>query len=117
MGKEIYKGKVIEQLNEKRENLNSTYVLMYPMVLKVEFERKFEQKFRELAMNKYGFSKGSIKKASEEAIRKWINEEDKKLPELKNPIKLIIGSMKQLRGKYTSVELQHEAPKIWISKT
>lgn len=86
------------------------------MVLKVEFERKLEEEFRELAMKKYGYSKGSIKKASEEAIKKWIREEDKQLPKFKDPVKKIEGMMQRLKGKYTSVELQHEATKLWAKK-
>mgnify|MGYP001619976923 CR=1 FL=1 len=84
------------------------------MVLKVEFEKTLEQKFRELAMRKYGFARGSIKKASEEAIKEWIKEQNSNLPIVKNPIKLIEGTLSHLRGKYTSVELQHEASKLWI---
>ena len=86
------------------------------MVLKVEFDERLEHEFRELAMRKYGYSKGSIKKASEEAIKKWIKDEDKQLPKFKDPIKKIEGMMKHLKGKYTSVELQHEATKLWAKK-
>ena len=82
------------------------------MVLKIGFDKEFEMKFRELAMKKYGFSKGSIKKAGEEAIKIWIQLEDKELPPIKNPIEAISGMMKSLKGKYTSVELQHEASKL-----
>ncbi len=54
----------------------STYVLM---VLKVEFEEELERKFRELAMKKYGYCRGSIKKAVEEAFRNWIKLEERKI--------------------------------------
>jgi len=86
------------------------------MVLKVQFDQEFERKFRELAMRKYGFSKGSIKKASREAIRGWIKKVDINLPKIKDSIKAIRGAMKHLRGKYTSVELQHEAMKLWAKQ-
>ena len=84
------------------------------MVLKLEFEKELENKFRELAMRKYGFSKGSLTKASHEAIKKWVNEESNQLPKVKDPIKLIDGVLSHLKGKYTSVELQHEATKLWM---
>ena len=84
------------------------------MVLKLEFEKELENKFRELAMRKYGFSKGALTKASQEAIKKWIREESGQLPKVKDPIKLIEGVLSHLKGKYTSVELQHEASKLWI---
>ncbi|MBI4154472.1 hypothetical protein HY498_00085 [Candidatus Woesearchaeota archaeon] len=86
------------------------------MVLKVKFEKDLEQKFRELAMRRYGFSRGAIKKASEEAISRWIREEGGGLPKVKDPIKAIRGALKHLRGKYTSVELQHEATKLWAEQ-
>lgn len=86
------------------------------MTIKVEFEGEFENKFRELAMKKYGFSKGSIKKASKEAIKNWIKVEDRQLPKSKDSIKAIRGIMKHLRGKYTSVELQHQATKLWTKE-
>ena len=83
------------------------------MVLKIEFDEKFEKKFRELAMRKYGFYRGSIKKAGKEAIDSWIKSEEK-LPSVKDPIKLIEGILISERGKKTSVELQHEASKLWL---
>ncbi len=83
------------------------------MVLKVEFDKKVEQRFRELAMRRYGYAKGALKKASEEAITMWIKQENRQLPKVRNPFKLIEGIMGNLQGKYNSVELQHEATKIW----
>ena len=85
------------------------------MVLKVEFEKEFERKFRELAMRKFGFSKGAIKKASEEAIEVWIEMEDNELPKIQKQAN-IRGILKAYKGKYTSVELQHEARKLWANK-
>ena len=76
------------------------------MVLKMEFEEELERKFRELAMKRYGYSKGSIKKAGEEAIKSWIDEEEE-LPSEEDPIRSIRGILKHV--KKTSVELQHEA--------
>ena len=84
------------------------------MVLKVEFENDLEQQFRELAMRRYGFSKGSIKKASEEAVGMWIKQQNQSLVKVKDPFKLIEGILSRIKGKYTSVQLQHEAAKLWI---
>lgn len=83
------------------------------MVLKVEFDEKFERKFRELAMRKYGFYKGSIKKASEEALSSWINSEEKILPSIDDPINLIRGILKSEKGKKSSVDLQHDKS-VWL---
>ncbi len=85
------------------------------MTIKVNFEEGFEEKFRELAMKKYGFSKGVIKKASEKAIKNWVNKEEI-IPKVNDSFSLVRGMMKEFRGKYTSVELQHEAIKLWAKK-
>jgi hypothetical protein len=34
--------------------------------------RELEEKFRKLAMKKFGYGKGSLSKALEEALRHWI---------------------------------------------
>jgi len=44
------------------------------MVLKVILSKELERKFRELAMKKYGYSKGSLKKATHHAIELWTKE-------------------------------------------
>ena len=40
------------------------------MVLKVELEKELEYKFREVAMKKYGYQKGSIQKATKDALKR-----------------------------------------------
>lgn len=88
------------------------------MSLRVELDKELERRFRELAMKRYGYSKGAIKKATELAIKKWTEEASLERPskEIKDPLKLIEGGLSHLRGKFTSVELQHEATKIWTKK-
>ncbi len=84
------------------------------MSLRLELDEELEKKFRELAMRKFGYSKGSLLKASEVAVSRWISEEEKKpIKKVKDPIKLIEGILSEYKGKYTSVQLQHEASKIW----
>ena len=36
-----------------------------------------------------------------------------RVPKVKDPFKLVRGILSDLRGKMTSVELQHETSKIW----
>ena len=86
------------------------------MVLKVELEKELEHKFREAAMSKFGHSKGSIKKASQEALSSWIMQQSTKLPKLEDPFKLVEGILSHVKGKKTSVQLQHEATKLWAKK-
>ena len=87
------------------------------MSLRLELDDELERKFRELAMRKFGYSKGSLLKASEVAISHWVSEEGKKpIKKVKDPIKLIEGILSEYKGKYSSVELQHEATKIWAER-
>lgn len=86
------------------------------MVLKIELEKDLEQKFREAAMKKFGYSKGSLQKATKEALSLWIMQYSSKIPKVEDPFKLVEGILSDLRGKKTSVQLQHEATKIWARK-
>ncbi|MBI3035972.1 hypothetical protein HYY71_06650 [Candidatus Woesearchaeota archaeon] len=86
------------------------------MVLKVVLENELENNFREAAMKKYGYAKGSLKKATKEALVNWIMQQSDKMPKVQDPFKLVDGMMSHLRGKKTSVELQHEATKLWAKK-
>ena len=86
------------------------------MVLKINLEKELEHKFREAAMRKFGYSKGSLQKATKEALSIWTIQQSTKLPKVDDPFKLVRGMLKDLRGKTTSVELQHEATKIWAKK-
>jgi hypothetical protein len=38
---------------------------------------ELEKKFRKMAMEKFGYSKGAISKALEEAIKEWIKNKEK----------------------------------------
>jgi hypothetical protein len=44
------------------------------MSLKVNLDKELEKRFRELAMKQFGYSKGSIKKATHVAIEAWTKE-------------------------------------------
>ncbi len=67
--------------------------------IKVEVEEALAKRFRKRAMEKYGYKKGAMKRAMEEAIRKYVasGEVDWK------PFR---GT---LRSELDSVELQHAA--------
>ena len=86
------------------------------MSLRLEIDEELERKFREMAMKKFGYGKGSIKKASESAISKWVGERQKKtLKKVDDPVKLIEGAIPK-KGRAGSVELQHEATKLWAKR-
>ena len=86
------------------------------MVLKVELEEELEHKFREAAMRKYGYAKGSIQKATKEALSSWVMQQSTSIPKVDDPFKLVEGILGHLKGKKTSVQLQHEATKLWAKK-
>jgi len=81
--------------------------------IKVYVSDNVEKKFRRLAMSVYGYGKGSLSKAAEEAFLLWIMRHESNLGEVnipKDPVAAIRGLLHGV-GK-TSVELQHEARKI-----
>ena len=86
------------------------------MVIKVELEKELEHRFRESAMKKFGYSRGSIQKASREALVVWMTQQSTRVPIIEDPFKLVRGMLKDLKGKTTSVKLQHEATKLWAKK-
>ncbi len=84
------------------------------MVIKLELERELERRFRELAMKRFGYAKGSIKKAAESAIKQWAKEAE--IPEKRrhrDSVGLMVGLLKNVKHK-TSVEEQHGIKKLWI---
>ncbi|MGI0083538.1 MAG: hypothetical protein ACREBQ_00495 [Nitrososphaerales archaeon] len=85
------------------------------MGIKVELDEELEKRFRQLAMEKFGYSKGSIKKATETAIRKWTQEErvsDTPKKHAETGVEQLTGLLKGVKHK-SSVEEQHEIGKIW----
>lgn len=84
------------------------------MSIRLELEKEFERKFREKAMKRFGYSKGSIKKAAEIALKRWYREEAIVKPKktFRNPVDSIVGLLSDVKHK-SSVEEQHEIRKIW----
>lgn len=81
------------------------------MSLRIELD-ELEIPFRERAMKKFGYEKGSLKKAAMEAIRHWVDGQ-KDMPESKEPFSLIQGMLEQWKGKTNAVQLQHAAARLW----
>jgi len=87
------------------------------MSLRLELDQGLEERFRKAAMSTYGYEKGSLKKAAEEAFYLWINtSKTTSIKRVENPVKLIQGIFAPLKGTYTSVQLQHESGKLWPKK-
>jgi len=85
------------------------------MVIRAKINESLERRFRELAMKKFGYSKGALKKAAEEAILKWISTvelEDIKFEE--DPVEAIEGLLSGTN--MNSVDLQHKIKELWMLK-
>jgi hypothetical protein len=84
---------------------------MIKMSLKVKLPPEKEVAFRQMAMKKFGYCKGSLSDALEEAITQWLGRETKPLKKINNPTGQIRGMLSTLKG--TSVELQHEGMSLF----
>jgi len=85
--------------------------------LKIYVDEELERRFRRMAMEVYGYGRGSISKASEDAMRKWLLEHEELLGEVEvpdDPVKAIRGMLKHVDR--SGVELQHEARRIRAEK-
>jgi len=83
------------------------------MVIRAEIDEKLERRFRELAMKRFGYGEGALKKAAEEAILKWISTVE--LEEFRfegDPVEAIDGLLSEI--KINSVELQHKIKEMWM---
>ncbi|MEM3881035.1 MAG: hypothetical protein QXD19_04740 [Candidatus Bathyarchaeia archaeon] len=85
------------------------------MTLRVQISKHLEQKFRELAMKKFGYTKGALSKAAEEALTQWtLTQQEEKLSFNNDPVEAIDGLLSEIST--SSVALQHEIQKYWASK-
>ena len=85
------------------------------MSLRVQINPKVEEKFREAAMKRFGYGKGALSKAAEEAILKWLSTTEKEPANFEgDPVKAIEGLLKHVN--VDSVTLQHETQKLWAKK-
>jgi hypothetical protein len=84
------------------------------MSLRVQIDPKLERKFRETAMKKFGYGKGALSKAAEEAILKWVSTEGEPPVFEGDPVKAIEGLLKDI--DVDSVTLQRETHRLWAKK-
>ena len=85
------------------------------MSLRVQINGKLEQKFREAAMKRFGYGKGALSKAAEEAIFSWVSSLEQETVHFEDdPVEAIDGLLKDV--DVDSVALQHETQKLWAKK-
>ncbi len=83
--------------------------------MRIKIDANLEREFREMAMKRFGYGKGSLSKAAEEAILNWLSSvRDEGLTFDADPVEAIDGLLSEI--ELDSVRLQHEATKIWISR-
>ena len=80
------------------------------MALRVNVDEELENRFREAAMRKFGFTKGALSQAAEEAIRLWLASASRAKFE-GDPVEAIDGILSNI--KMGSVKMQHLAGKLW----
>ncbi len=84
-------------------------------MIRAKIDSRLELRFRELAMKRFGYGKGALTKAVEEAILRWISSvEEETLVFEGDPIKVIDGVLSDI--ELDSVKLQHMIRDIWVSK-
>ena len=75
--------------------------------LKVQLSKEKAQQVREVAMKQFGYSKGSISKASNAALDDWVQKQERSKKQPKPNWKSVRGALREI--KMGSVELQHAA--------
>jgi len=73
-----------------------------------------EKRFREAAMNRFGFGKGALTRAAEQAFERWLSAAKEDVRFEGDPVKAIDGILDDV--KITSVELQHSVRRAWTLK-
>jgi uncharacterized protein YggL (DUF469 family) len=94
------------------------YVLWHYVIstmIRANISKDLERRFRELAMRRFGYAKGSLQKAVEEAIARWVSwVEEEGLKYEGDPVEAIDGILADL--DVDSVELQHRLKELWASR-
>ena len=84
------------------------------MGLKVQIDEEKERIFRQKAFQKFGYKKGSLSAALEEAIENWLRTQNN-ISKINNPTERISGMLEQVKER--SVELQHLATKLFLKES
>ena len=85
------------------------------MSIRIVLDKELERRFRELAMRKFGYSKGAISRAAQEAIAMWVSRVGSEGFQFEeDPIEAIDGLLSDVR--LDAVELQHKATEFWRTK-
>lgn len=82
--------------------------------LRVQIKDDIERRFREAAMRRFGYMKGALSKAAEEALLKWLSSIGETAPFEGDPVEAIDGLLADV--DVDAVELQHAARELWLKR-
>ncbi len=82
--------------------------------LRLQLRSDLERRFRETAMRRFGFGRGALTRAAEQAFERWLSTAKENVRFEGDPVKAIDGILGDL--KLNSVELQHSAKGVWAAK-
>ncbi|MFQ5951226.1 MAG: hypothetical protein ACE5KH_03980 [Candidatus Geothermarchaeales archaeon] len=83
--------------------------------IRFQISDELESRFRERAMRRFGYGRGSLSRAAEEAILRWlISLEGQEVGFEGDPVEAIDGLLKDV--DLDSVELQHLAKDLWTKR-
>ena len=84
-------------------------------MIRARIDGRLELRFRELAMRRFGYGKGALSRAVEEAILRWVSSvEEESVFFEGDPVEVIDSVLSDVR--LDSVELQHRIRDIWVSR-
>lgn len=91
------------------------YFLLVVWLIRARIDGRLELRFRELAMRRFGYGKGALSRAVEEAILRWVSSvEEESVFFEGDPVEVIDSVLSDVR--LDSVELQHRIKDIWVSR-
>ena len=82
--------------------------------LRLQLRSDLEKRFRESAMRRFGFGKGALTRAAEQAFERWLSSAKENIRFEGDPVQAIDGILGDM--KTSSVELQHSVRRAWALK-
>ncbi len=82
--------------------------------LRLQVREDLEKRFRETAMKRFGFGRGALTRAAEQAFERWLSTAKENVRFEGDPVKVIDGILVGI--KLSSVELQHSVRRGWREK-
>ena len=83
-------------------------------MIRAKVSEELEQRFRRLAMRRFGYGKGALGKAAENAILDWVTAEEREVKFEGDPVEALNGLLAGV--EVDSVKLQHELRNLWVLK-